>query len=624
MPSKMAETRLMPTTARPDEQIILEAAQNLVKKLQAKGIPEEASRRSALSSIIRSIASQVGYQLPFEDEKSYGDVGAESSIVSVEQLAGHYHLLDQLYERLVSQAYRKQLGQFLTPPPISRFMISWGMDERPMSILDPAVGTGVFLEDALQLHDCKVTGMDVDTLALNVCALRLRLAKPSATPSLTRGDFLRSNFITDKFDFIVCNPPYLNFHDFDGGLIRTIEQRTGFHLSKLINIYSLFFLQAYAFLRKGGVMAFITPSEFFYTGYGKQLKSFLLDRFTIEAFVITDFSKLAFRDVLTTSVITLLRKIPPDKNHKVKFIQVSKWPPFYDLLALVKGKKTQLAGCRLKTVRQDRLNPHQKWQIHLGDNGLGGILKILVPLSKVATVNRGIATGANSYFTVSEIEVQKWGLDSRFLRPVIARASQAPYYDYTLRDFESLRATGQKCFLLSSSELIPPSALRPYLKYGESLGVHERYLPSHRSPWYSSEGQEPAPILAMVFSRERMRFVYNEANLLTLTAYHCVYPYSQEELTIKALLAYLNSGLCSKVQELMRREYGGGLHKFEPRDLEELLVLDVTSLPFENRKRLADLFDKLRETVRAPVTFEAAVRTEIDAELQSILSLQTD
>jgi hypothetical protein len=354
------------------------------------------------------------------------------------------------------------------------------------------------------------------------------------------------------------------------------------------------------------------------------LKSFLLEHFTIDAFVITDFSKLAFPEALTTSVITLLRKGHPDKNHKVRFIQVSKWPNNGDLIDLVKGNSDELDGCKLTVVEQADLNPAQKWQIYLGDNGLGETLKKLVPLSKIAAVNRGIATGANSYFAVNVNDVDEWGLDFRYLKPVIGRASQAPFYDYTMADFVSSKVEGGKCFLLYCFERPPPASLTKYLAHGKELVIDKRYLPSHRSPWYSSERQEPAPILAMVFSRERMRFVYNEAKLLTLTAYHCIYPHSNDELTLKALLAYLNSGLCAKVQEFMRREYGGGLHKFEPRDLEELLVLDVTALPPDRRNELAGLFDKLRVTVRDKASHEVAIRTEIDNELRSILSLQDD
>jgi adenine-specific DNA-methyltransferase len=614
----MAEARLMQTVTNSEDLAILDSARNQVKKLLAGGFSEEESGRIILSSILKAIASRAGYELPFKDREIEKEI-AELSIGSAELMERHRYFLDDLYQAIVSQTYRKEFGQFLTPPQISEFMVSWGMEGNPSNVLDPAVGTGVFLETVLRTGDCQVTGIDVDALALNTCALRLKLAHPSTTPNLTKSDFLHSNFMEANFDFVVCNPPYLNFHDFDGGLIQTIEQRVGFKLSKLTNIYPLFFFQAYAFLRKGGLMAFITPSEFFYTGYGKQLKSFLLDRFAIDAFVVTDFSKLAFPQALTTSVITLLRKVPADKGHEVKFIQVTEWPSSHDLLALVRGQRTELAGCRVSAVRQDRLDPDVKWQIYLGDNGLGQILKKLVPLSKVATANRGIATGANSFFAMSVGDVEKWGLDYRFLKPVIARASQAPLYDYTLADFESTKVAGERCFLLYCFDQPPPPMLTKYLEHGEELGIANRFLPSHRSPWYSSEKQKPAPILAMVFSREKMRFVFNEANLLTLTAYHCIYPYQTDELTVKALLAYLNSGLCAKIQEFMRREYGGGLHKFEPRDLEELLVLDVSRLADFDKAALASLFDELRLAARNNPLLEPAVKLKIDGHVRSIV-----
>ena len=100
-------------------------------------------------------------------------------------------------------------------------------------------------------------------------------------------------------------------------------------------------------------------------------------------------------------------------------------------------------------------------------------------------------------------------------------------------------------------------------------------------------------ILASVFSRDAVRFVLNEAKVLNLTAYHGVYLTFNDEQMIKALLCFLNSNISAEIQTVSRREYGGGLHKFEPGDLEKLLVIDVTKLKKSQIKKLAGLFDKL-------------------------------
>jgi adenine-specific DNA-methyltransferase len=605
--------------AQKDEEIV-RRCDEYSKDLRSRGLTEDELARTVFHSILINSAVSLNYDLPFKvsDLKVSSDV---QLALSRDSLSSHPYVLDSLYEKLIPSPYRKRLGQFITPPEIAEFMANWGSEKTHKGVLDPAVGTGIFLQNVAKLTDSKIYGIDIDPLLLNACALRLFALGHANRAELQQQDFLTSFYPVRDIDFIICNPPYLNFHDFDGKIISVVGDRLGLNLSKLTNIYSLFFFQSYGLLDENGKMAFITPSEFLYTGYGVELKSFLIANFTIAAFILIDFSKLVFSKALTTSVVTLLQKTKPNLEHKVKFIRMSKWTDTNSLLKLVKGDITELEGCTVTNVPQSELNPAKKWQIYFGENGLSKTMEKLVPLSEVATVNRGIATGANSYFTLTDQEVKKWKIEKKFLARVIARATQAPHYDYTSDDYRLQTKDGDRVFLLYCFEE-PSSNLRDYIRFGERKGIHNRYLTIHRKPWYSSEKQKAAPILATVFSREKMRFIFNEASVLSLTAFHCIYPYEENAEAVKALLAYLNSGLCNRVQELMRREYGGGLHKFEPRDLEELLVLDLRKLDEGNIRKLAELFDKLCSAARGSFEQEMTVKDSIDKVLETILKLE--
>ena len=170
----------------------------------------------------------------------------------------------------------------------------------------------------------------------------------------------------------------------------------------------------------------------------------------------------------------------------------------------------------------------------------------------------------------------------------------------------------KKAYLLYCFEK-PSKNLQKYIDFGEQSKVHERYLCSHRKPWFSMERGKAAPILALVFNRENVRFVLNEADILNLTAYHGIYLNFDDKLMTKALLCYLNSDICAEIQKTARREYGGGLHKFEPGDLEKLLVIDVTELKKSDLTILSSLFDKFC------VASNDVVKKEIDVELKRII-----
>ena len=159
------------------------------------------------------------------------------------------------------------------------------------TILDPSIGTGIFpnkiLKNSSKSIDNKIFGYDIDPLILNITFSKLKLAHPNfKNLILKNNNFLQDNR-KNKFDSIICNPPYLNFHDFDNEQFTDlIEKKFGIKISKLTNIYSLFFINALHYLKQDGRMIFITPSEFFYTGYGETLKKFFLENFTIIGFII--------------------------------------------------------------------------------------------------------------------------------------------------------------------------------------------------------------------------------------------------------------------------------------------------------------------------------------------------
>ena len=119
------------------------------------------------------------------------------------------------------------------------------------------------------------------------------------------------------------------------------------------------------------------------------------------------------------------------------------------------------------------------------------------------------------------------------------------------------------------------------------------------------ERQKPAPIWAAVFGREGMRFIVNEANILTLTTFHCVYPDVEEPTYVKALAACLNSkGLQDRARSKVR-VYGAGLLKYEPKDLLEIEVPDLRQVSTVTLQRLADMFDELDRSTRSDViTFD--------------------
>jgi len=80
----------------------------------------------------------------------------------------------------------------------------------------------------------------------------------------------------------------------------------------------------------------------------------------------------------------------------------------------------------------------------------------------------------------------------------------------------------------------------------------------------------------------------------------------------------VNSDFC-RVQTIKRREYGGGLHKFEPRDLEKIPTLDITKLNRPAVKKLASFFDSLSSEFSGKDK-DTEIRQKLDALIQKLVS----
>lgn len=514
--------------------------------------------------------------------------------------------LEDLHQR-IDLAYRRNRGQFFTPPDVAEFMVGYGADVGAKTMLDPTCGLGVFIDKMLETRGrkCRIFGIDKDPSMINACYLNIKTRHKAKSKNvrLYNQDYLESDNL-EKVDFLVCNPPYINFHGFDRKSISRIGQDFGVKFSMLTNIYALFMVKAKRSVKRGGRIAFITPSEFFYTGYGKTLKKFLLENFTIDSLITFDFDSTVFDGALTTATVTLMVNKEPRPDHRVRFVKMRRsLGRVVNVSHLSKEREA-----RVSIVAQKTIDPNVKWQSYFEDSGIpDSLMKSLVPLSTIASVKRGIATGSNAFFTLSDAEKNQWRIKDDVLVPVISKATQISGYRLTKNTIKTLGKNGHKIHLLYCFGA-PSQGLSKYIKHGEGKGVDAGYLCSRRSPWYSMERREPAPILSTVFSRNNMRFVHNKARCLNLASYHGIYPHFNSAEMVEALLCYLNSDLCMSIQKLTRREYGNGLHKFEPSDLLALPTLPIDKVGKTDLSKLASLF---RRMARASPK-ESGIRCEID------------
>lgn len=482
------------------------------------------------------------------------------------------------YIQKVSLSHRKEFAQFFTPEQIADFMVEWvlrGTPEKP-SFLEPAFGLGVFSR-AIKKNcpSASIIGYDIDKTIYDIAVHNN--SELQCDINLRNEDYLTSSW-EDKYDGIVCNPPYLKFHDYDNAkLVPYVNQELGIRLNRFTNLYTLFLLKSISQLKEGGRLAYIIPSEFLNSDYGVEVKRFLLDSGTLRYIVIVDFTQCAFEDALTTACIVFCEKSTHMKE--IKFSNID------DI------SKLNLSLSDYKSINVELLDPNIKWKQYY-ENTQSAKYNGLVPFSLFAKVSRGIATGANSFFTFNASKKDTYNLADNCFHPCICHSADVTSQIFTESEFARLVSADKTVFLFNGCSDEDNPNVKNYLRYGIEKKVHEKYLTASRTPWYSLENRKPSPIWVSVFNRNGLRFVRNKAGVYNLTTFHCVY--SNDLVDTDILFSYLITDLAKEIFLDNSRQYGNGLVKFEPNDLNEGKVVDLRKLTDEERTFLLAVYEKIQ------------------------------
>jgi len=498
------------------------------------------------------------------------------------------NIIELDYSKQVSLEHRKKFAQFFTPLSIAELMAKWLLgNENLKDILEPAFGLGVFSRVILaKKNDVQITGFEVDKLIYEKAKKEFL---GSEKLNLLLEDYMYNDCCC-KYDGIICNPPYFKFHDYDNkNILKEIESKLRCKLSGFTNLYTLFLLKSIHQLKPNGRCAYIIPSEFLNSDYGKLVKTHLLMSGTLRHIIVVDFEENVFDDALTTASIILCAN--DNETDKVQFTNIQSVNELNMIEKLITDYPKRADDSNTaKTYSFSELNPEVKWKTYYQPQNAHNF-KNLVPFSTFAKVVRGIATGANDYFTFNVSKAKKYNIEEQFLLPCICHSVDVQGNFFTKTDFELLKNRDKNIFLINAKNAKNENIAK-YLIKGEREEINKKFLTASRNPWYSLEKRPPAPIWVSVFNRTGLRFVRNEANISNLTTFHCIYPQTDlfSDVSIDLLFAYLLTDTARQIFEDNSREYGNGLQKFEPNDLNKGKMLDLSTISSKCKRKIEMLY----------------------------------
>ena len=476
---------------------------------------------------------------------------------------------------------KKKCGQFFTNKKIAQIMVNWVIQPNTRTALDPAVGPGIFLETILKksknisMYACEISEQMIKTFC-----------KKNVKAELFCEDYLLKDFDM-KFDAIICNPPYNKFQEISNKkiYIKEFKNKYNYQINGYSNECVYFLLKSMQELKKNGRCSYIMPYEFLNTSYGKNIKEELLKSKMLDTILKFDSKVQLFDDATTTSCILFIE----NKIHEgINFITIKDKKDIanFDLEKIKKSNQNIF-------VENDKLDINEKWIKYFNFKTIQQY-KNLIQLKEIAKVKRGIATGNNEYFSLNKEKINKYKLSKKVCLPCIIKAPDVDTYFLNESYYKQMINNNINTFIFNGKNAKTSNDFE-YIKLGENKGINKLYLTSHRKPWYKIEEKEAAPILISVFNRNKIKIVRNEIKIKTLTAFHGLFfdrKISQEFINI--LFCYLMTPIGQKILYLNKREYGAGLNKFEPNDLNNALILDITKINSKNQKDILQIYNKMR------------------------------
>jgi hypothetical protein len=356
------------------------------------------------------------------------------------------------------------------------------------------------------------------------------------------------------------NPPYTRHQSMSAGAKETARQRGGELVTSGLAGLSAYFLAATVnAIADGDVICYLLPGSWLDTRYGGPLRRLILNMANREIGLVGFPNE---RGLFAGTQVTAMALIVG---------------PMSDRPATLWTANAELAQGRVhesdRTVRGRQADPLEGFGRWLWRRPSPAAITSSIPLSSVARIRRGVATGSNRFFLLTDEEAAP--IPKELLRPALRslREVQGTVLDKASHD--RLGASGGRRWLLQlppGIDLDGDDSLRQWRARATEAGVPQTYLASHRVPWFTVEWSDPPAIFVSPMGKTRMKIVRNDIGAVPSNAIYGIYVDSgQPELT-QSLCDWLASPEGQAALLARARAYGSGLFKLEPGDLAAVAI----------------------------------------------------
>lgn len=469
---------------------------------------------------------------------------------------------------------KKNTGSYYTPSYLASFITKRVLsfcDKTSLSILEPSVGDGAFVEEINKIKQQRIslTALDINEEELKKASLKWNKKKANFETI----DFLEYTN-SSKYSLVIGNPPYVKKNRLSSkqiDLCKDIHKTEGLSEVSVKNIWTTFLVKSNTLLAKDGILAFVLPSELLQVKFAEEVREYLKKEF--ERIEIFTFNDLMFECKGQDTIVLFAYKRHVEQG---------------EFFTNIESKEVLENNSFTLNHNNLLVESKVKWTHHFLTaeelTFLDNLKQQLRTINDICESKPGIVTAANNFFIIDKKIEDKYNL-SDYTKPIIQKGffvnGSVVFDEDDLLHLEETKHP-TKLLQLNDNDIVSES-LNEYLTIGVEREIPDRYKCKIRNKWYVIPNISTRPE-AFFFKRSHhypKLLKNNSSAFVTDSAYKIQV---KDGYDLNSFIYSFYNSLTLIFSEIEGRYYGGGVLELTPSEFKKLPIpyTEIDDIQFEN------------------------------------------
>jgi len=413
--------------------------------------------------------------------------------------------------------------------------------------------------------------------------------------------------VSEGFDVVIGNPPYMGFRDMNKDLKQVLKKLYECAEAKF-DLYLPFIEQGLTLTTGSGHLVYICPTAFMRRDYGRTLRGLLTQKAEVREIVDFEHDQI-FGEATNYTGILFVRNIKPSDQSVLRY--------------------RRGLGSESFVLPQNRMN-EQSWIFRASAEQelIDRIREISAPLGTLAMISEGIVTGMNELYLQSKEAVQQQ-FGHKFFRPCLRGREigvyvHSPCSEYVFYPYESRNGRTQvvaEKYIKSEH----PTYVRHLRAHYDQL-IARGYFAQSRKVWYELWNQRNlenlgARKIVTPELSDRNRFCIAEGDVFYGDTVCGIVPKVQGDscASLSFLLGLLNSTLLEWIYKKTTVPKAGGFFIYKVMYLREIPIYHLDLSKRSERAKHDAIVNLVGHILSAKSTDPAADTSALEGEIDRIV-----